>query len=118
MAAPKLKPVEDTDEAPLYGDTPVFTYTPKDGGDPIVWPAGSTIMGEVDGKTFFEMLWEFDEDETGDMAQVLAFVKRSGATREMKRRFARLPVDERTLFLREWLASDGGVEAGGVPGES
>lgn len=95
------------DESKLYGDTPIFTYTPKDGGDPIIFPAHSTIReGEVEGKTYFEMLWEFDEFDMPYSKQVFAFLKRSGATLEMRRRVARLPEDEIGSFLSAWIQHD------------
>lgn len=91
----------------MTDEKPTFTYTPKGGGEPIVFPAHSTIRtGEIDGKTYFEMLWEFDEFETPYSKQVFAFMRRSGATQEMKRRVARLPEDEIGEFLGAWIRDD------------
>jgi hypothetical protein len=116
MAAPKLKVAEDDQPVP-YGDIPVFTYTPKDGGDPILFPAHASIRGEVDGKTYLEFLWEMDEDGLSDADQIFAYLKRSHATAEMKRRVVRLPEDEVAVFFRAWIA-DEGSEPPGLPPES
>lgn len=91
--------------APLYGDKPTFTYTPKDGGDPIVFPAHSTIRGEVDGVKYLEFLWEMDEEQLSPADQIFAYLRRSGASQEMKRRAVRLE-DEITVFMREWINAD------------
>ena len=91
---------------PLYGDKPTFTYPPKDGGEPIVFPAHSTIRGEVNGVTYLEFLWQMDEDEVSDADQIFAYLRRSGATREMKRRVVRLPEDEVAVFFRSWIQAD------------
>lgn len=93
-------------EPPLYGDKPTFTYTPKDGGDNIVFPAHSTCRGEVGGKTYFEMLWEWDEEGKSNADQIFDLLRRSGATKDMKRRAVRLPEDEITVFLRAWMDAD------------
>ena len=94
----------DTDK-PLYGDKPTFSYTPKDGGDPIVFPAHSTIRGEVDGVKYLEFLWEMDEADLSPADQIFAYLKRSGATQDMKRRAVRLE-DEITDFMRAWINQD------------
>lgn len=102
----KKNELEVGESPPLYGDKPVFTYTPKDGGDPIVFPAHSTIRGEVDGKTYFEMLWEWDEYNRSNSKQILELVRRSHATVDMKRRMSRLPEDEIEIFIRAWIDDD------------
>lgn len=112
MTAKKAEAAE-----PLYGDKPVFTYTPKDGGDPVVFPAHSTIRGEVNGVMYLEFLWEMDENGLSPADQIFAYLKRSGATQEMKRRVVRLPDDEVSVFFRDWInADDEPVE--GLPPES
>jgi hypothetical protein len=106
-----------TEDKPLYGDKPTFTYTPKNGGDPIVFPAHSTIRGEVNGVMYLEFLWEMDEGNLSPADQIFAYLRRSGATQEMKRRVVRLPDDEVTVFFRDWInADDEPVE--GLPPES
>jgi hypothetical protein len=119
MAAPKPKAVEE-EPVSLYGDKPVFTYTPKDGGDPIVFPAHATIRGEVDGKTYLEFLWELDENQLSDADQIFAYLRRSHATQDMKRRVLRLPEDEVAVFFRSWAAdeSSGNTPPPGLPPES
>ena len=92
-------------DAPLYGDKPTFTYTPKDGGDPIIFPAHSTIRGEVNGVKYLEFLWEMDEEKLSPADQIFAYLRRSGASQEMKRRAVRLE-DEVTVFMREWINAD------------
>lgn len=104
---PTKKEAAEVESPPLYGDKPVFTYTPKNGGDPIVFPAHSTIRGEVNGKTYFEMLWEWDEEGTSNADQIFELLRRSGATKDMKRRVAALqPESEITIFLRAWMDAD------------
>lgn len=108
---------KNTAEDKLYGEKPTFTYTPKDGGEQIVFPAHSTIRGEVNGKMYLEFLWEMDENNLSPADQIFAYLRRSGATQEMKRRAVRLPDDEVTVFFREWInADDEPVE--GLPPES
>jgi hypothetical protein len=105
--ATEVAPIEvEAESAPLYGDKPTFTYTPKDGGELIIFPAHSTIRGEVDGVTYFEMLWEFDEFEVSSADQILTYLRRSGATQQMKRRVVRLPEEEMALFFRAWVRHD------------
>jgi len=87
----------------LYEGKPTFTYTPKDGGEPIVFPAHSTIRGEVDGKTYLEWLWEMDEAELSRADQIFAYLKRSQATQDEKRKVVRLPEDEVFVFFRAWV---------------
>ena len=123
MTARKPELVEvDTpvDPPPLYGDAPTFSYTPKDGGDPIVFPAHSTIrQREIGGETYFEMLWRFDEDQLSNADQIFAYLRRSGATREMKRRVVRLPEDEIAVFFNEWMrATDEPAAGASLPPES
>ena len=93
-------------KAPLYGDKETFSYKPKGGGEPIIFPAHSTIRGEVDGKTYLEFLWEMDEYSLSDADQIFAYLRRSGATQEMKRRVVRLPEDEVPQFFRAWVNHD------------
>jgi hypothetical protein len=109
----------DAEASPaLYGDKPTFTYTPKDGGEPIVFPAHATIRGEVNGTTYLEFLWEMDENELSSADQIFAYLKRSGATRENKRRVTRLPEDEVAVFFREWInATDDPPPQAGLPPE-
>jgi hypothetical protein len=58
-----------------------------------------------------------DEDALSAADQIFRYLKRSGATQEMKRRVVRLPDDEVTVFFREWInADDEPVE--GLPPES
>jgi hypothetical protein len=90
-------------DPPLYGDKPTFSYIPKDGGEPIVFPAHSTVRGEVNGKTYLEFLWEMDEDQLSSADQIFAYLRRSGATKAMKRQVLRLPEDEVSVFFRAWI---------------
>jgi hypothetical protein len=99
-------------------DTPTFTYTPKDGGDPIIFPPHSTILGEVDGKTYLEFLWEMDEDSLSDADQIFAYLRRSHASQAMKRRVVRLPKDEVVVFFRNWVNDTGNPEPESLPPES
>lgn len=124
MTAKKLEnPVaaalEAESDAPpaLYGDKATFTYTPKDGGEPILFPAHSTIRGEVDGKTYLEFLWEMDENGLSDADQIFAYLRRSHATQEMKRRVLRLPEDEVSVFFREWVSHTDDEAPPGLPPE-
>lgn len=103
---------------PLYGDKPVFSYTPKDGGAPILFPAHSTIRGEVNGTTYLEFLWEMDENELSSADQIFAYLRRSGATKAMKRLVVRLPEDEVSVFFREWINGDHQPPKAGLPPES
>lgn len=80
-----------------------FSYTPKDGGEPIVFPEHATIRGDVGGVTYLEFLWEIDEDEISYANQIFRYLKRSGASKEMKRRVVRLPEDEVGEFFRAWV---------------
>lgn len=114
MPATKTKAAEGK---PLYGDKPTFTYTPKDGGEEIVFPAHSTIRGEVDGVTYLEFLWEMDEADLSDADQIFAYLKRSHATQEMKRRVVRLPEGEVTLFFRAWISGSDDAPPPGLPPE-
>ena len=57
----------------LYPGQPTFTYIPKDGDDPIVFPAHSLIRGEVGGVTYLEFLWQMDEDDLSDADQIFAY---------------------------------------------
>jgi hypothetical protein len=102
----------------LYGGKPTFTYTPKDGGEPIIFPAHSTIRGEVDGQTLREFFWELDEAELSYDYQVFAYLKRSKATQEMKRRVVRLSDDELRIFLREWVNAEDDEQEPVIPPES
>jgi hypothetical protein len=123
-AKTKAQPVaepEEKPEEPLYGDKPTFSYTPKDGGDPIVFPAHSTTLGEVEGKTYLEFLWEMDEYSLGVTDQIFAYLRRSGATPEMKRRVTRLPrtpEDEVREFFQHWINESSDIPQTGLPPES
>lgn len=86
--------------------TYTYTYTPKDGGNPIILPAHSTIRGEVDGKTLREFLWEMYEAGTSYDFQVFRYMDRAGATSEMKRRVVRLPDDELRQFIAGWVNAE------------
>jgi hypothetical protein len=117
-AAVKDKPATDGAPQPLYGGKPTFTFTPKE-GEPIVFPAHSTVRGEVDGKTLREFFWEMDEENLSYDYQVFRYLKRSGATPEMKRRVVRLDDDELRTFFRDWLnAEDDADEEPLLPPES
>lgn len=85
---------------------PTFTYKPKDGGEPIVFPAHSTITGEVDGLTMREFLWELDKARWDYNHQAFRYLERSGATEEMKRRVVRLSDEEIRTFFSEWISSE------------
>lgn len=79
-----------------------FQYIPE-GQEPIVFPDASTISGEVEGKTLLEFLWEMDDRDYSETQQLFAWLKRSGATDEMKRRVLRLG-DELPAFFDSWLS--------------
>lgn len=93
-------------EQPLYGDKPTFTYKTKDGGEPIIFPAHSTIRGEVDGITLREFLWEIYEAELSYNFQVFRYLDRSGATEDMKRRVVRLSDDDLKEFIQDWVNAE------------
>ena len=124
MPARATQPASEASEdevaaAPLYPGKATFSYTPKDGGDPILFPAHSTIRGEVNGTVYLEFLWEMDEDNLGSADQIFAYLRRSGATKAMKRRVVRLPEDEVTVFFRTWInADDEKPQAAELPPES
>lgn len=99
------------------GKAKTFSYTPKDGGEPIVFPAHSTIRGEVDGKAYLEWLWDMDEAELPYSKQIFWYLKRSGASEEMKRRVVRLPEDEVEMFFSAWVNHEDQPEAS-LPPES
>lgn len=109
MPARTTQPASEASEdeaappAPLYPGKAVFSYTPKDGGDPILFPAHSSIRGEVNGVTYLEFLWDMDEEKLSDADQIFAYLRRSGATKEMKRRVVKLPEDEVAVFFRAWI---------------
>lgn len=117
MTATKQKALDVAVDTPLYGDKPTFTYTPKNGGEPIVFPAHSTIRGEVNGKTYLEFLWEMDENDLSSADQIFAYLRRSCATQDMKRAVVRLPEGEVTVFFRDWIYADD-EPVKGLPPES
>jgi hypothetical protein len=104
--------------APIYGDKPTFTYTPKDGGDPIIFPAHSTIRGRVNGQTYMQFLRMIDKRKLNAADQIFVYLDRSGCTEEMENRLLGLDnEDEIAIFFREWVnADDEPVE--GLPPES
>lgn len=116
MPAAKAAPAQD--DSPLYGDKPTFSYTPKDGGEPILFPAHTTIRGEVNGVTYLEFLWDMDEDGLSDADQIFAYLRRSGATKDMKRRVVKLPEDEVAVFFRAWINGDDQPPQAVLPPES
>lgn len=95
-----------------------FSYTPKDGGEPIEFPEHSIIRGEVDGKTYLEFLWEIDEDDISYADQIFRYLKRSGASKEMKRRVVRLPEDEVGMFFKAWVNHEDDPQEATLPPES
>lgn len=95
-----------------------FSYTPKDGGDPIEFPAHKTIRGEVGGKTYLEFLWEIDEDDISYADQIFRYLKRSGASKDAKRQVVRLPEDEVGLFFRAWVNHEDEEPEASLPPES
>lgn len=96
---------ELVDQERLYGDKPTFTYKPKD-GEPIIFPAHSTIRGEVNGLTLREFLWELDEANLSYDYQAFQYLKRSGATEDMKRRVVRLDDAELRDFFNKWISAE------------
>jgi hypothetical protein len=59
-----------------------------------------------------------DEFELSDADQIFAYLRRSGATRDMKRRVVRLPEGEVSLFFRSWVAHDDQPAQASLPPES
>lgn len=114
----KKRSEEEAQDEPLYGDKPTFSYTPRDGGEPIVFPSHSTIRGEVDGRTYLEFIWDMGEARLTEVDQIFAYLRRSGAMEEMKRRVLRLPTNEITPFFRAWVSEGGPLDLGSLPPES
>jgi hypothetical protein len=99
-------------------DKPTFTFKPKDGSDPIIVPAHSTIRGEVDGVTLREFLWELDEARLSYDYQAFQYLKRSGASEEMKRRVVRLSDEEIREFFNEWITAEDDEQEPVLPPQS
>jgi hypothetical protein len=124
VAKPALNPVEfevtTPVDPPLYGDKPTFTYQPKDGGDPIVFPAHSTIRGKVDGVSYLNFLRRMDKRKLSPADQMFTYLDRSGCTDEMEWSLLDLPEDEVTIFFREWIndSDDDEPAAAELPPES
>jgi hypothetical protein len=108
----------EAEAKPLYGDKPTFTYTPKDGGDPIVFPAHSTIRGKVNGQTYLQFLRKIDKDNLNNADQMFAYLDRSGCTEEMEDRLLGLEDEDEVMkFFGAWVRADD-EPAVGLPPES
>lgn len=91
----------------LYGDKPTFTYKPKGGGDPIVFPAHSTIRGRVNGETYLQFLRKMDKQKLSNADQMFAYLDRSDATEEMEDRLLGLDDEAEVMdFFRAWVNHD------------
>jgi hypothetical protein len=111
-APPKAEAAPATNGKPvsLYGDVPVFTWKPKDGSAPIVFPKATTVIKKGEAFGFMYDLHEM----AGDLVAQFAYMAgRAGVPPDVRRRAAHLPDDEVVELVSAWTA-----EMRAAPGES
>lgn len=80
-----------------------FQYTPKDGGEPIVFPHADVLWDEVDGVKPTVFLWRLRKMQ--EPYQTFAFLERAKVDDDQAERALNLDVEERQQMFREWFAS-------------
>jgi hypothetical protein len=78
----------------------MFSYTPKDGGEPIVFPAADVLWEDVDDVKPVVFLWRLRKMQ--EPYQTFAFMERAKVDDDMAERALQLDVEERQLMFREW----------------
>ncbi len=81
----------------------MFSYTPKDGGEPIEFPDADVLWEDVDGVKPTVFLWRLRKMQ--EPYQTFAFMERAKVDDDMAERALDLDVEERQLMFREWFQS-------------
>jgi hypothetical protein len=77
-----------------------FSYTPKDGGESIVFPDANVLWEEVDGVKPVVFLWRLRKMQ--EPYQTFAFMERAKVDDDMAERALDLDADERQEMFRQW----------------
>jgi hypothetical protein len=94
-------PVETPVELP-YDGQPTFSYQPKDGSEPIVFPKSSVLWEESDGVTPFKFLWKIRK--MNQWYQSYEFMDRAKVPDEIQERVVDLSDAERRQFFDAWFS--------------
>lgn len=92
-----------------------FTYIPKDGGEPIVFPDSEVLWEEVDGVKPIKFLYRLRK--LNEPYQTFAFLDRANVDQDVAERVLDLDVEERKEFFKQWFDGGESPEAG-LPPES
>lgn len=112
MAPKKVAPktVEEGSEVTPEPEAPVFSWDPKGGGDPIVFPKAVTVFSK--GKTF-KFFYKLHKLKGNQYEQIIYMMEAAGVPDAMQERVVDLPDDEALELIDAWTQ-----EMRTTPGES
>ena len=102
MAAKPSTPQQgqgDVTASPYPEGTPLFTWNPKGGGEPIVFPKSTTVVKPGEAFRFFFKLNKLKGDMVG---QFVFMMDTAGVPEDLQERAAFLPDDEVMELISAW----------------
>ena len=118
---PTTKPAPAPEAAPEppapphpYGDRRVYTYSPADGSEPIVFPHLTTVQ-----PTYY-FLWKLRKLNLDQVQQSFEWMDMAEVPNAIQERVAKLPDEEQATFFLGWFepAVQPVKQGAGPPGES
>lgn len=100
------KPAEAVVEAVIKEEAPTFTFTPKDGGDPITVASVKVAIPEGKQRWFF---WKLRKLQ--GLEQPIFWLDQAGIPDHLQEKIMLLPDQEWARFYEEWMR-DGGASPG------
>jgi len=103
-------PERFTESTGPYGTKNTYTFTPADGGEPIVFPHITEVQADA---YFFWKIYELNE-----MFQAFEWMNKAGVPRAVQERVMRLPDAEKSEFFSGWFGAVIAPQGVAPPGES